>query len=161
MNYKIEYRYQTGNSFGHETLSEVLDFEWEIFHNAKENLQRIKEHYDMYSALSDVGKYSWQKFKTREEVLKLYEDKDWYAVSELKAWYPDTNGNLFRIDPSERHEKDKIVYLPDFDIVQNCLRLKLDNGNFVQFWAPWCGYFERLFGAKIILPKNNDLEFEF
>jgi hypothetical protein len=39
------------------------------------------------------------------------------------------------------------------------LNIPMDNGEEVQFWAPWCGYFEELYGARIIL-GGRDLNFE-
>ena len=45
------------------------------------------------------------------------------------------------------------------------INFKVDNGNEVQFWPPWCGYFETLYGAEIFIVseednETNDLSFE-
>ena len=36
------------------------------------------------------------------------------------------------------------------------INIPMDNGNEVQFWAPWCGYFESLYGAEIVPDKEVD-----
>ena len=50
MTYVIEFDYQTGDSFHtYEEYNVLLtDFEWENLEVAKENLQRVKEHYSWY-----------------------------------------------------------------------------------------------------------------
>ncbi len=164
MSYQIEYRYSTGDSFGSSDEEGILDYEWENLENAKENLQRIKEHYKMYQEIENVGKYSNKDKRDACEILDSYQDKDWFAVIEKKPWYPYGNkGELMRIDINpKKHEESKIVWKHDISMTQCCLRLKLDNGNFVQFWPSWIGYFESLYGAKVISksPVDNDLEFE-
>jgi hypothetical protein len=40
-----------------------------------------------------------------------------------------------------------------------CLKIPLDNGKEVQISAPWCGYFETLYGAKIIKAIDDDMSF--
>lgn len=34
----------------------------------------------------------------------------------------------------------------------------MDNGNTVQQWNDWCGYFERLHSAKIIIEEDPGLK---
>jgi len=40
-----------------------------------------------------------------------------------------------------------------------CLKIPLDNGNEVQISAPWCGYFETLYGASVISKKDESMSF--
>lgn len=52
MIYKIKYYYQTGDSFHTEDAEDILsECSWENLEIAKENLQRIKEHYEYYKAM--------------------------------------------------------------------------------------------------------------
>jgi len=54
MTYRIEYDYQTGDSFHTEERTEVLEYDWEDLEIAKEALQRIKEHYKWYRYVERV-----------------------------------------------------------------------------------------------------------
>lgn len=45
-------------------------------------------------------------------------------------------------------------------MAQNCMKLKTDIGTTMQQWNPWCGYFEYLYSAEIIIDEElNDLKF--
>lgn len=76
MPYKIKVEYRTGDSFGYEDTSIVLDYIWTNIDIAKENLERIKKHYQ----------WSVSEFNNREWFLKnvpdFIENKDW----EKKNW---------------------------------------------------------------------------
>ena len=39
------------------------------------------------------------------------------------------------------------------------INLRITEDDEVQFWAPWCGYFETLYEAEII-PRDSDMRFE-
>jgi hypothetical protein len=43
------------------------------------------------------------------------------------------------------------------------VKVELDNGNEVMFHAPWVGYFETLYSARVIVqkPEDDDLEIRF
>lgn len=77
MTYSIRISYQTGNSFGSEDEEETLPHTWENREIARENLARIKTHYEYYE-LINKSHISYDKFK--EEVLALaaqYKTNDW------------------------------------------------------------------------------------
>ena len=58
--YQIKIAYTTGNSFNTENREEIFDeLEWENLDVAKENLKRIKEHYDWYCSLTHC--HFWEK----------------------------------------------------------------------------------------------------
>lgn len=61
MSYKIRVDYETGDSFGNESVSEKLDHVWKDVDIAKENLKRIKEHYQWYK--SKHSRYSKKEGK--------------------------------------------------------------------------------------------------
>lgn len=48
MKYQIEVSYETGDSFHTENTSDFLEETWTDLTIAKENLKRIKEHYEYY-----------------------------------------------------------------------------------------------------------------
>lgn len=70
--YKIRAYYSTGNSFGSHDETETLDFEWDSLELAKENLQRLTEHYKYYV---ELNKYT---NKTKKEISDSVKDKDWF-----------------------------------------------------------------------------------
>lgn len=97
---------------------------------------------------------SWTDFDVIKENLK--------RIKEQYEWYKYNNRHRFSDDPiikrpswlppkSElgRYENEKYILI-----------LKMDNGNDWKISAPWCGYFEKLLSAKIVM-DDNDLEIEF
>ena len=58
--YKIQYKYQTGDSNRTYDSEGVLEMEWKNLDNAKRALQRIKEHYEWYRY---ENRHSWSKEK--------------------------------------------------------------------------------------------------
>ena len=68
--YRISIHYETGNSFGRETLTEFLDGASSL-ETAKENLCRIKAHY-LY--------YSWKN--------RPHRDEDKLAPVKPVTWHP-------------------------------------------------------------------------
>jgi hypothetical protein len=145
--YRIKISYSTGNSFGSEDTTDYLELTWENLDIAKENLQSIKEHYEMYRNIE-----GWGSKLTKEQ---------WFAKNIDKSWFVNEQ-KLYSIKPN-RHiqENDKVKvgdgnweYRSDVFIAQHCINLKADNGNNMQILAFWCGYFETLYSAEIEV--NND-----
>lgn len=52
MIYRIKIEYCTGNSFGSNDEIRCIDLEWQDLNVAKQNLQRIDEHYKQYENIS-------------------------------------------------------------------------------------------------------------
>lgn len=133
MEYKIEYDYYTGNSFGSEDSTGVLELEWKDLQVAKDNLKRIQEH--------------WRYYKSKERIRDSYSQTQ--VVNELEI-----------VSTVEKEQPDWYVK-PEGDYKSHnhhCIILYTDNGKPWQIWCPWCGYFEGLYGAKII-NAESDLEF--
>lgn len=133
MRYQIRYYYQTGDSFKSQDAESRLEMSWEKLDVAKQNLQRIKEHYEMVNAINAA---EWEIRMGRgkqEDITVQYENKDWFVSHE------------------------------DYTMRENCIILYSDNGKPWQFWCPWCGYFERLHYAEIIPveTENNDMKINF
>ena len=121
MKYTIRVEYKTGDSFSDGDESIDLD-EWENLDIAKENLQRIKEHYEYYRFKND-------------------------------PWAGD-----------KIEEKWKNKNLPDFIVLQMngniiSIKIKMDNGKEYTLYPQWCGYFETLYGASIVIKEDKDISF--
>lgn len=131
MKYKIKYDYQTGDSFGSSDETGFLELTWTNLDVAKANLNRIKEHYDQYKLLE-----SYIKRAEPQTVLSENSSKDWFV--------------------SEGKKKDQF----DEYYSTHCLILYTDDGKQFQLHAPWCGYFEGLHSAEIIVDPS-DMKIEF
>lgn len=129
--YRIQVCYETGNSFGSNTETDLIEFSWTDLTVAKENLVRIKEHYSYYC---DRNK-NYLKGKT-EESKKSAQKTSWYVHHQVGT-------NKYDVLSTEHY--DYVFYL------------KLDNGSEHPFCASmWCGYFERLISAEIIHDPEED-----
>lgn len=153
--YKIKYTYNTGDSFHtEEGLESFLEFSWENIEVAKANLNRIKEHYKLYKELTNV----WD-FEQGQEELKKAAKNDWFASHTKTFAYNEKEkskhpANYYPIaDEKSKKAFEKAGHSfyngLDFQVGTHSLKLQLDNGKFVQFGAPWCGYFETLISVEI------------
>lgn len=132
--YSIELYYQTGSSFGSEDVTETLELEWNDISVAKENLKAIQEHYKMYSDLNN-----WRIISSKgQDICEKVKDKDWFVGD-------------------KREIEGKMQY--DTDVCGRCINLKTDEGNTMRMHCFWTGYFEHLYGAKIIITDTSDMEF--
>ena len=76
MEYRIQYNYNTGDSFNtYSDIERYLELTWKNLDVAKENLKRIREHYNQYK---EINSYSYSK-KNREDILGENKDKDWFV----------------------------------------------------------------------------------
>lgn len=150
MEYKIEIYYSTGNSFGSHNETETLELTWQNIDIAKENLVRIKEHYEMYEELNNT-----YNNRDRLNILNKNKDKEWF-VNEPILYSISKNCKI--------HEKQKgdndWEYRFDQDIAETCINLKADNNNTMRMTAFWCGYFETLHSAEII-QDDTDMKISF
>lgn len=72
MKFQIEANYTTGDSFGSENVTDVLEYEWQNEEIAKKNLKALADHYRAYQ---------WQEKKgyTFQEDPKIdYKNEWWY-----------------------------------------------------------------------------------
>lgn len=78
MEYYIEYRYDSGDSFNTYTdLSGELELTWKNHDVAVKNLERLEEHYKQYKELNS---YSYKK-KKESDIFKENRNKDWFVES--------------------------------------------------------------------------------
>lgn len=75
MTYRIKYNYDTGDSFNtYSGEEDYLELEFKKLDVAKENLIRIKEHYNQYKMINE-----WKNGSRKQEILDSNSNKDWYA----------------------------------------------------------------------------------
>lgn len=146
--YRIKYNYDTGDSFHNEYgLEDYLELEFQSLLIAEENLERIREHYEMYRELN-----SYDKRGTEQDILRKYSEKDWFVKRIKKAVYSDdiNNYNVVgekRMKALVENKGYKVVDI--FDNTESSIILYADNGNSFQINCPWCGYFESLNSVEI------------
>ena len=44
---------------------------------------------------------------------------------------------------------------------EKCIKLYTDDNKPFQFWAPWCGHFETLNFAEIVVGRDTDMKVTF
>lgn len=168
MKYQIQYSYSTGDSFGNEDRTSILELSWNNLDVAKKNLKAIKEHYKMYKEIESLNSWSNKSGNTNQDVLEKYKDNWWFVNKRDKLFVKNRPNNTYDggwtiIDESQKDNPSfkgmEMKYEFDVTMCQNCMYLKTDNGKLMQQWNPWCGYFESLYDAKII-NVDSDLKFE-
>ena len=94
---------------------------------------------------TDILKITWESLDIAKKALK--------RIKEHYEWYEYENNNY-------RYNEEKVSKPSWHDLKYDlCLKLPLDNGKEVQISAPWCGYFESLYGARIIKSIDDDMSF--
>jgi hypothetical protein len=125
-----------------------------------ETIYRIK--YSYYTGNSfgsedreDVLEFEWKDLeKVKEALQRIKEHYAWYkSIEESRSSWRD-------VKELEKPTWHKLTgnYIDKYN-EHNMLNLEMDNGNEVQFWAPWCGYFEGLYGAQIVV-DGDEMSFE-
>jgi hypothetical protein len=121
--YIIKVEYKTGDSFHSYDTSTILE-DWNDIEVAKENLQRIKEHYEFYD-MRDSFKLNYLSKKEKKKWEEKFKNPPPFVVikNELGLSYPS-------------------------------LKIKEDDGSEYSIFPDWCGYFERLYGAEVQLRND-------
>ena len=118
---------------------------------------KIKYHYQTGDSFhteecEDILEFEWGDLEIAKESLK--------RINEHYKWYQSKN-SYFREDSPEKPEWHNVnsehVHLSG---EHNLMNIRMDNGKEVQFWPPWCGYFESLHWAEIIT-EDSDMKIEF
>jgi len=91
MHYTIEVNYQTGNSFGTEECTEILDRVWHNLEMCEKSLERINNHYKYYEKHSDM----WSNPKGKKPEGVVWDDKYRMIMLELL----DDDGKPFLYHP--------------------------------------------------------------
>jgi hypothetical protein len=98
--------------------------------------------------LEDVLEFDWKNLDVVKECLN--------RMKEHYRWYKS-------IESYGRMQREKKPHWHKVNTKYNehyLINLPMDNGNEVQISAPWCGYFESLYGAEIITKGDTDMKFE-
>jgi hypothetical protein len=156
MKYKILVSYQTGDSISSSDQKQEIELDWEDIDVAKENLNRIKEHYEMYRSIR-YGGFN-QKVKPRQEIFQDNINKPWFVNS--PKLYCISSGNAITEKDKKKVGDGNWHYQPDPHNGEYCLKLITDKGKDFQLLAFWCGHFERLHEIEIIADKT-DMKIEF
>jgi hypothetical protein len=101
----------------------------------------------------------------REEVLEFYWsslEKAKEALQRIKEhyrWYKNVEDH-YAHEKVEKPKWHNITgnYIDKYN-EHYMINLELDDGTEVHFWAPWCGYFEGLYDAKIVV-NGEDTDFK-
>ena len=160
MKYKILIGYQTGDSFGHEDTENYLELEWDNLDIAKENLQYIRDHYELYKL---VDGYGWDipKGETKESLIKKSSTKDWFVPKTLYKHIEHKSCiGVETFDKLTEDQKKEFEQIFDQYYATHIINLKADNGKFMQMSCFWCGYFEHLQSAEIIT-DHSDMKIRF
>lgn len=125
---------------------------------------KIKYHYQTGGSFStseewDTLELTWQDLEVAKPNLRRIKDHyQYYQVEECKGKY---------WDPYSKESKDIINnakkqdwYVEDSSYGHCQIVLKTDDGKDWRIWAPWCGYFETLYGAEIETDDRDDWSFE-
>ena len=116
---------------------------------------KIKYHYrtgDSFSSRDEEEtlEFDWTDLELAKEALQ--------RIKEHYKWYESVNSSYsFRPEPIDRpewHKNELDEKGLSETTIPHMLVLNMDDGKKVQFWAPWCGYFEQLYGAEIVLSER-------
>ena len=90
-------------------------------------------------------------------------EMEWSDLSVVKTALQRIKEHYLWYDDQRSWHRLKTVLEPEWhkDIKYDfCIKLPLDNGAEVQFSAFWCGYFEALHSAKIVI-HDDEMEISF
>jgi len=120
--FKVKITYDTGDSFHtEEGIETELEETYTTLKRAEENLNRIKEHYEFYDTLDDYN----------------------------RGWYFNDAKKKAAMEKIIEDAKSKPWYVKNHP--EYSLKLLLNNGRIWQISAFWCGHFERLVSAEIVV----------
>jgi hypothetical protein len=97
--------------------------------------------------MDGILEYEWEDLNNAKDALK--------RINQHYKWYQGQRYSYMEKTPKPKWLKISGQYMSD-----ECINLKMDNGKEIQFWCPWCGYFESLYGAEIIQIPDNDMSFK-
>ncbi len=98
----------------------------------------------------DILEFDWDDLDMAKESLK--------RIEEHYKWYQSKESYFGRKKEIEKPKWHNVKYEHNDE---HCLmNIRMDNEKEVQFWPPWCGYFESLHSAEIIT-EDSDMKIEF
>lgn len=91
----------------------------------------------------DILEFDFEDIKYAQESLQ--------RIKEHYEWYYSKHNSF-------RNEKKKPKWLKKDLEYDQCINIRINEDTEIQFWTPWCGYFEKLLEAEIIV--DNKISFE-
>lgn len=97
---------------------------------------------------TSILEFEWENIDRAKEALqRIKEHYLWF-----KSLHDYSRFNAVKIERPVWHDVGK-----DYEgMVEYVINLPLDAGNEVQFHVPWCGYFEALYSAEIIVDDSAE-----
>ena len=133
--FTIQVKYKTGDSFNSYEKENRIGLCWKSIELARKALAVLEEHYNYYK---DIESGSYYARKEIDKLRKKAMNTDWYKQAVAQStddWY----------------KRPDMWYI-------NCA-VQMDNGDFRNIPVNmWCGYFERLLEASIVLEETSDLD---
>lgn len=118
MKFQIEANYTTGDSFWHEDVTTVLEYEWKDEEIAKENLQAIADHYRVYQ-------YQENRSYTFQEDPKIdFKNEWWYR--ELACFKDEVSSAMWLLMDDMTKVPFTCPWIGYFETL-NSLELKIKN----------------------------------
>jgi hypothetical protein len=117
---------------------------------------KIKYHYQTGDSFhteerEDILEFDWDDLdKAKESLKRINEHYKWYSHNE--NYYSHNE----KVEKPDWHNVDTSHVSSEHYL----MNIRMDNGKEVQFWPPWCGYFESLHWAEIIT-EDSDMKIEF
>lgn len=119
--FDIRIHYTTGDSYGCSDEIEMLDFPVETLELARENLNRIKEHYECYTR---KGTYSPNYKSTKINYPSCY-ITEYYSVTKIKTL---CNGIKLKINDEEERSIIHPFWIGPFKSLNQAEIVFIDNG---------------------------------
>ena len=90
----------------------------------------------------DILEYEWEDYKfAKESLQRIKEHYEWYESIEDHFGGSKQIPKWHNVSMPEKWMEDQKHHI---------INLRINETDEVQFWCPWCGYFEHLYGAEII-----------
>ena len=118
MKFQIEANYTTGDSFGYEDVTTVLEYEWKDEEIAKENLQAIADHYRAYQ-YQENRSYAFQ-----EDPKIDFKNEWWYR--ELPCFKDEVSSAMWLLMDDKTKVTFTCPWIGYFESL-NSLELKIKN----------------------------------
>ena len=118
MKFQIEANYTTGDSFGHEDVTTVLEYEWKDEEIAKENLQAIANHYRVYQYQENRG------YTSQEDPKIDFKNEWWYR--ELPCFKDEVSSAMWLLMDDMTKVPFTCPWIGYFESL-NSLELKIKN----------------------------------
>ena len=126
--FTIEVTYQTGDSFNSYEETHEIGLMWNNIELANEALSDLSEHYKLFQEREGYGRTT-----TNEDIYKRAKKCRWYQPTHDRSVYDNEN---------------------DWSYV-GCM-VEMDDGSYKDIPTnDWCGYFETLRSAKIIIQSHE------